>query len=169
MKVCCIDTTANSTIYSKRSSSSKCNGVSMTLSYLLLFTRHVYFLKILSTKWLVHFLLFLHQTQYAEPKLPVYLYHSLNTTVPGTFIFALHTQFCCVFPTSPQLSFHFFFTSGPPTSSHTAVSSNQPCFHRNHCHGNADSGSLQCRKNLKLTTQGLNVQPAKDRATTKTL
>ncbi|XP_039977440.1 PHD finger protein 14 isoform X7 [Xiphias gladius] len=41
-------------------------------------------------------------------------------------------------------------------------------FNRNHCHGNADNGSLQCRKNPKQKTQGLSVQPAKDPATTKT-
>lgn len=69
----------------------------------------------------------------------------------------------------PQFNSSFLLTSRPPTSAHTALESNQPCFHRNHCHGNADNASLQCRKNPKLTTQELSVQPAKDRATTKTL
>lgn len=62
------------------------------------------------------------------------------------------------------------FTSRPPTSARTqTLDSNQPCFHRNHCQGNADSASLQCRKNPKPMTRGLSVQPVKGRATTKTL
>ena len=78
-------------------------------------------------------------------------------------------RFAVMFSPPLQFSISFLYTIQPPPSAHTAPDSNQLCFHRNHCHGNADNGSLQCRKNPKQMTQGLSVQPAKDRVTTKTL
>lgn len=70
------------------------------------------------------------------------------------------------FTSFPSLILIIFYYS---TSTHTGLIPNQPCFHRNLCHGNGDNASLQCRKNQKLMTRGLSVQPAKDQATMKTL
>lgn len=80
----------------------------------------------------------------------------------------LTVTFTCLQEMFLLCNISFLLTSRPPTSSRRALCSNQPCFHRNRCLGNADSGSLHCRKNPKLTTPGPSVRAAKDRATTRT-